>query len=91
MSRTYPRGSSLQENKTLLSKLATIMVSMVTILLIALMSVGKKRMTRRRRRRRRRGATRKTSITRRNPMVKCILGWSGTLMMRLLTPIVKVA
>jgi hypothetical protein len=54
------------------------------------MSLGKKGMTRRRRRRRRRGATRKTSITRRRPMVRHTLVRSGTLMMRVLTPIVMV-
>jgi hypothetical protein len=63
---------------------------MVTILLNALMSIGKKMMTRRRRRRRRRGATRKISIIRRNPMVRCTLGRSGTPMMRVPTPIVIV-
>jgi hypothetical protein len=59
---------------------------MITILLIALMSIGKKRMTRRRRRRRRR----KTSITRRHPMVRRTLGRSGTPMMRVPTPIATV-
>jgi hypothetical protein len=72
--------------------LATIVVSMVTILLIALMNIGKKIITRRRRRRRRRrrGTTIKTSITRRNPMVRRTLGRNGTPMMRVSTPIVMV-
>jgi hypothetical protein len=55
---------------------------MVTILLIALMSIGKKRMIRRRRR--------KASITRRHPMVRRTLGRSGTPMMRVPTPIATV-
>jgi hypothetical protein len=64
---------------------------MVTILLIVLMSVGKKRMTRRRRRkRRRRGVIRRISITRRKPMVRHTLARSGTLMMRAPTSIVMV-
>jgi hypothetical protein len=66
--------------------LATIVVSMVTILLIVPMSVGKKIITRRRRRR----ATRKSSITRRKPMVRHTLAKSGTPMMRAPTPIVMV-
>jgi hypothetical protein len=57
---------------------------MIIILLIVLMSVGKKRMTRRTIIR----ATRKISITRRKPMVRPTLARSGTLIMRALTPIV---
>jgi hypothetical protein len=75
-------------------ELAIIVVSMVTILLITLISIGKKRMKRRRRRRRRRrkrrGATRKISITKRNPMVRRTSGRSGTPMMRVPIPIATV-
>jgi hypothetical protein len=61
---------------------------MVTILPIILMSIGKKRMKRKRRRRRR--ATRRTSITRRKPMVRHTSARSGTPMMRVPTLIVMV-
>jgi hypothetical protein len=53
---------------------------MVTILLIVPISLEKKMMTTRRRRKRRR--------RRRKHMVRHTLAWSGTPMMRLLTPIV---
>jgi hypothetical protein len=66
--------------------LATIVVIMVTILLIVPMSVGKKTMTRRRRKR----AIRRTSITRRKPLVRHTLARSGTPMMRALTLIMMV-
>jgi hypothetical protein len=62
------------------------MVSMVIILLIVPMSIGKKMMTRRRRK-----ATRKISIIRIKPMVRRTLARSGTLVMRALTPIVMVS
>jgi membrane protein insertase Oxa1/YidC/SpoIIIJ len=66
--------------------LATIMVSMVIILLIVPMSIGKMMMTRGGRRRRR--ATRRTSTTRSKPMVRHTLARSGTLMIKAPTPIV---
>jgi hypothetical protein len=66
-------------------ELAIIVVCMVIILLIVPMSVGKKMMIKRKRRRR---ATRKTSITRRKPMVRHTLARSGTPMMKALTLIV---
>jgi hypothetical protein len=79
-------GDKKDKFRSKTKRLAIIVVSMVTILLIVLMSIGKKRMTRRRRR----GATRKTSIKRRKPMVRYTLARSGTLMMRVPTLIVMV-
>jgi hypothetical protein len=61
--------------------LATIVIIMVTILLIVPMSVGKKMMTR---------IIRRTSITRRKPMVRYTLARSGTPTMRAPTPIMMV-